>query len=50
MAQKGFWPLYQDAHIHQYVLEFKPFMRWVSLAKHEKNMAGFLPLRQARHP
>jgi hypothetical protein len=31
MAEKGFWPLYQDAHIHQYVLEFKPIIRWVSL-------------------
>jgi hypothetical protein len=35
MEEKGFWPLYQDAHIHQYVLEFKPLMRWVNLEKHE---------------
>lgn len=31
MAEKGFWPLYQDAHIHQFVVEFKPITRWVSL-------------------
>jgi hypothetical protein len=36
MEAKGFWPLYQDAHIHQYVLEFKPLMRWVSLEAHER--------------
>lgn len=36
MATKGFWPLYQDAHVHQYVLEFKPLMRWVSLEAHQK--------------
>jgi hypothetical protein len=35
MEEKGFWPLYQDAHIHQYVLEFKRLMRWVNLEKHE---------------
>ncbi len=40
MAQKGFWPLYQDAHIHQHVLEFKPLMRWVSLEAHEKKYGG----------
>lgn len=34
MAEKGFWPLYQDAHIHQYVLEFKPLMRWLNLEAH----------------
>lgn len=34
MAQNGFWPLYQDAHIHQYVLEFKPLMRWLNLEAH----------------
>ncbi|HXG43489.1 MAG TPA: N-6 DNA methylase [Gemmatimonadales bacterium] len=36
MAEKGFWPLYQDAHIHQYVLEFKPIRRWVSLEACER--------------
>jgi len=42
MAEKGFWPLYQDAHIHQHVLEFKPFMRWVSLEIHMQQY-GKLP-------
>jgi hypothetical protein len=36
MAEKGFWPLYQDGHIHQYVLEFKPIWRWVRLDAHER--------------
>ncbi|MDR7495213.1 MAG: N-6 DNA methylase [Armatimonadota bacterium] len=40
MAEKGFWPLYQDAHIHQHVLEFKPFMRWVSLEEHRRKYGG----------
>ncbi len=40
MAEKGFWPLYQDAHIHQYVLEFKPIMRWVSLEANERKYGG----------
>jgi len=40
MAEKGFWPLYQDAHIHQYVLEFKPLMRWVSLEAHHRKYGG----------
>jgi len=40
MADKGFWPLYQDAHIHQFVLEFKPLMRWVSLEAHDKKYKG----------
>ncbi|MBT9260220.1 MAG: N-6 DNA methylase [Clostridiales bacterium] len=40
MAEAGFWPLYQDAHIHQHVLEFKPFMRWVSLEAHERKYGG----------
>jgi hypothetical protein len=35
MAEKGFWPLYQDAHIHQFTDNFKPFMRWLSLDAHE---------------
>jgi hypothetical protein len=40
MAEAGFWPLYQDAHIHQHVLEFKPFMRWVSLEAHDRKYGG----------
>lgn len=36
MSERGFWPLYQDAHIHQYVIEFKPLMRWVNLEVHER--------------
>lgn len=35
MAEKGFWPLYQDAHIHQFTDNFKPFMRYLSLEAHE---------------
>jgi hypothetical protein len=40
MAAKGFWPLYQDAHIHQYVLEFKRLMRWVCLEAHDRKYGG----------
>jgi hypothetical protein len=40
MAEKGFWPLYQDAHIHQFTDHFKPFMRWVSLDAHERKYHG----------
>lgn len=36
MAEKGFWPLYQDAHIHQFTDTFKPFMRWLSLEQHQR--------------
>ncbi len=35
MAEKGFWPVYQDAHIHQFVLEYKPLMRWLNLESHQ---------------
>jgi len=42
MAEKGFWPLYQDAHIHQFTDNFKPFMRWLSLESHQKKY-GRLP-------
>ena len=35
MSEKGFWPVYQDGHIHQFVTEFKPMMRWLSIEAHE---------------
>jgi hypothetical protein len=40
MAEKSFWPLYQDAHIHQFTDNFKPFMRWLSLDAHERKYHG----------
>lgn len=33
MAAKGYWPLFQDAHVHQHVVGFKPLFRWVSLER-----------------
>jgi hypothetical protein len=47
MEGKGFWPLYQDAHIHQYVLEFKPLMRWVCLEAYDRKYKG-LPSADAK--
>lgn len=43
MAEQGFWPLYQDAHIHQYVLEFKPIMRWVELEAAQRKYGQIPP-------
>ncbi len=43
MAEKGFWPLYQEAHIHQYVCEFKPIMRWVKLEAAQRKYGRIPP-------
>ena len=31
MAEKGFWPLYEGKHIHQFLANIKPIERWVNL-------------------
>jgi hypothetical protein len=42
MAEHGFWPLFQDAHIHHHVIAFKKVFGWVSLEKWVK-VRGVIP-------